>query len=280
MTAGPQAPLSVMSYNIQGHGALLGRRYLEGIARVIRRARPRVVGLQEVHRGTWAARFGDQVAILAELTGMHASFGRSLSLRTGEYGNALLFRGRLLEEEVSILPGEAERRSLLRCRILPEGPGLSPAGEQNAAPLDVFVTHLAAWGRLGRSTRVRQARFVADRLHEADGSFVLTGDLNAPPAAPELAPLMRHARLRACGGPGSGPGAGRLATHRFLRQRIDYVFAGPGWRRVGARVLRTGPSDHYPVLATLWPEERQASALAMCEAEGELFDVGAAGVAG
>lgn len=279
MSPGPQAPLSVMSYNIQGHGALLGRRYLEGIARVIRRARPRVVGLQEVHRGTWAARFGDQVAILAELTGMRASFGRSLSLRTGEYGNALLFRGRLLEEEVSILPGEAERRSILRCRILPEGPGLAPAGlaspgQAAPEPLDVFVTHLAAWGRLGRSTRVRQARFVADRLHEADGSFVLTGDLNAPPAAPELAPLMGHARLRACG----GSGAGRVATHRFLRQRIDYVFAGPGWRRVGARVLRTGPSDHYPVLATLWPEERPAGVLAACEAE--LFEVGAAGVAG
>lgn len=261
MIAGPQAPLSVMSYNIQGHGALLGRRYLEGIARVIRRARPRVVGLQEVHRGTWAARFGDQVAILAELTGMRASFGRSLVLRTGEYGNALLFRGRLLEEEVSILPGEAERRSLLRCRIVPDGPGLAPPIEETAEALDVFVTHLAAWGRLGRSVRVRQASFVADRLHEADRPFVLTGDLNAPPAAPELAPLMDHARLRACGGlDGSdhdhaegGRGRDRAATHRFLRQRIDYVFAGPTWRRVGARVLRTGPSDHYPVLATLWP---------------------------
>ena len=67
---GPRAPITVMSYNIQGHGALLGRRYLEGIARVIRRARPEVVGLQEVHRGTWAARFGDQVRILARITGM------------------------------------------------------------------------------------------------------------------------------------------------------------------------------------------------------------------
>lgn len=280
MTAGPQAPLSVMSYNIQGHGALLGRRYLEGIARVIRRARPRVVGLQEVHRGTWAARFDDQVAILAELTGMRASFGRSLSLRTGEYGNALLFRGRLLEEEVVILPGEAERRSLLRCRIVPDRPGIAPPGESAAEPLDVFVTHLAAWGRLGRSMRVRQARFVADRLHEADGPFVLTGDLNAPPAAPELAPLMDHARLRACGGPdgpGDPRGRGRAATHRFLRQRIDYVFAGPTWRRVGARVLRAGPSDHYPVLATLWPGQAPAGEGSMAPPEAEL---GVAGVAG
>jgi endonuclease/exonuclease/phosphatase family metal-dependent hydrolase len=275
-----------MSNNNQGHGALLGRRYLEGIARVIRRARPRVVGLQEVHRGTWAARFGDQVAILAELTGMRASFGRSLVLRTGEYGNALLFRGRLLEEEISILPGEAERRSLLRCRIVPDGPGLAPPGEGTAEPLDVFVTHLAAWGRLGRSVRVHQARFLADRLLEADRPVVLTGDLNAPPAAPELAPLMDHARLRACCEPDGydrtegGRGRGRAATHRFLRQRIDYVFAGPTWRRVGARVLRTGPSDHYPVLATLWPGERPAEGGELAPPLREAREVGAVGIAG
>lgn len=236
----PQAPVSVMSYNIQGHGALLGRRYLEGIARVIRRARPQVVGLQEVHRGTWAARFGDQVEILAELTGMEPSFGRSLSLRRGEYGNALLTRGRVVEEEVEILPGEAERRSILRSRI--------DLGGESDETIDVFVTHLAAWGRFGRSIRVRQAGFVADRLHAADRPFVLTGDLNAPPWAAELAPLVRHGRLRLC-----GEAAGRsTATHRFLRQRIDYVFAGPQWHRVRARVLRAGPSDHFPVLATLW----------------------------
>lgn len=253
MTTGPQVPVSVMSYNIQGHGALIGRRYLEGIARVIRRARPQVVGLQEVHRGTWAARFGDQVEILAELTGMEPSFGRSLSLRRGEYGNALLTRGRVVEEEVEILPGEAERRSILRSRVQLAGEG-GEDGRDRDESIDVFVTHLAAWGRFGRSIRVHQARFVADRLHAADRPFVLTGDLNAPPGAAELAPLVRHGRLRLC-----GEAAGRsAATHRFLRQRIDYVFAGPSWRQVGARVLRAGPSDHYPVLATLWPEAGEA----------------------
>lgn len=237
----PPVPVSVMSYNIQGYGALFSRRYLEGIARVIRRARPEVVGLQEVHRGTWASRFGDQVEILAELTGMEPSFGRSLILRTGEYGNALLTRGRLIEEEVEILPGEAERRSMLRCRIGLDG----DSGEEES--FDVFVTHLAAWGRLARSIRVRQAHFLAERFHAIDRPFVLVGDLNAPPEAPELAPLVDHGRLRLCGDRG-------CSTHRFMRKRIDYVFAGPSWQRVRAEVLRAGPSDHYPVLAKLWPE--------------------------
>ncbi len=44
--------------------------HLAEIARVIREQRPDVVALQEVHRGTWQARFRDQPAELARLTGM------------------------------------------------------------------------------------------------------------------------------------------------------------------------------------------------------------------
>ncbi|HSL82331.1 MAG TPA: endonuclease/exonuclease/phosphatase family protein [Thermoanaerobaculia bacterium] len=244
--SGREGTLSVMSYNIQGHAAVLSRRYLAGVARAIRDARPDVVGLQEVHRGTWASRFADQVEMLAEATGMEACFGRSLAYRTGEYGNALLTRGRPLETEVRCLPGEAERRSLLCCRV-----------ELDGAPLEVFVTHLAAWGRLGRTTRLRQARYIASHLAAADGPFVLAGDLNAPPGAPELAPLLGHRHLSLCGRP-------REATHRLMRQRLDYVFAGPSFREVGSRVLRAGPSDHLPVVASL-RREAPAAARERCE---------------
>jgi endonuclease/exonuclease/phosphatase family metal-dependent hydrolase len=50
----------VLSYNVQGHGALFSRRYLERVARVIKETRPDVVGLQEVYRGGWRARAEDQ----------------------------------------------------------------------------------------------------------------------------------------------------------------------------------------------------------------------------
>ncbi|MFP3940613.1 MAG: endonuclease/exonuclease/phosphatase family protein [Thermoanaerobaculia bacterium] len=225
--------LSVMSYNIQGYGALFSGRYLEGVARVIRRARPDIVGLQEVHRGTWAARFADQVELLARLTGMEACFGRSLTTRTGEYGNALLTRGRAVEVELHQLPGEAERRSLLRCRL-----------EVDGATMDAFVTHLAAWGRLGRTNRTVQARFIAGHLARAERPFVLTGDFNASPGAPELVPLLGNGLLRRCGGR-------EQPTHRLIRQPIDHVATDPGWDVLRVQVLRAGPSDHFPVLATL-----------------------------
>ena len=241
--------VAVMSYNIQGYGALFSRRYIESVARVIRKARPDVVGLQEVHRGTWAARFADQVEALAELTGMEAVFGRSLLYRTGEYGNAVLTRGRVTSRQVHCLPGEAERRSLFHTRI--ELPG---------QPLDFYVTHLAAWGRLARSIRDRQARFIAELLEDTSNPFVLTGDFNAPLGAPELETLRSSDRLHLCGRPGE-------TTHRFMRQRLDYIFANPAWRYLRSEVLRAGPSDHYPVVATLRLEDEAAAAPEVEEVE-------------
>lgn len=258
--AGEARPaISIMSYNIQGYGALFSRRYIESVARVIRRARPDVVGLQEVHRGTWAARFGDQVEVLAELTGMNAVFGRSLLYRTGEYGNAVLTRGRVVSRQVHCLPGEAERRSLFHCRI--ELPG---------QPLDFYVTHLAAWGRLARSIRDRQARFIAELLDDATVPFVLTGDFNAPPGAPELEALRSSDQLHHCGRPGE-------ATHRFMRQRLDYIFAHPAWRPLRSGVVRAGPSDHYPIVATLRREEASATGRAGAAEVDEPLSAQAAG---
>jgi endonuclease/exonuclease/phosphatase (EEP) superfamily protein YafD len=49
--------------------------------------------------------------------------------------------------------------------------------------------------------------------------------------------------FRACGGLAS--------THRMTRQRIDYVFADHGWTPTASRVLRVGPSDHWPVVVEL-----------------------------
>src|SRR4030095_4913502 len=52
----PGTRLSVLSYNIEGHAALVRSGHLAAIARVILERNPDVVALQEVHRGRWQAR--------------------------------------------------------------------------------------------------------------------------------------------------------------------------------------------------------------------------------
>jgi len=232
-------PLRVLSYNIHGQAHLLDRRYLERIARVISEVRPDVVGLQEVHRGGWKARAADQTAELGRLTGLAAVFGPSFEAGGGAFGNAVLTSGRLLESGVAPLPAPGEPRTLLTARIAFDD--LRFDGINQVA---FHVTHLAAWGRWGRSARSLQSTALLERLRQSNGPFVLVGDLNAVPGAPELKPLMAGEVFRMCGD-------AALCTHRFLRQRIDYVFADPGWTPVSERVVQAGPSDHWPVLVEL-----------------------------
>jgi endonuclease/exonuclease/phosphatase family metal-dependent hydrolase len=209
------------------------------IARVLCDVKPDVVGLQEVHRGGWKARAEDQAAELGRLTGMAAFFGPSFETRGGAFGNAVLTSGRLLEGEVVPLPAPGEPRTLLTARIA--FPGRRFDGIDEVA---FHVTHLAAWGRWGRPARTLQSTALLERLKQSNGPFVLVGDLNAVPGAPELKPLMAGEIFRMCGD-------AALCTHRILRQRIDYVFADPGWTPVAERILQAGPSDHWPVLVEL-----------------------------
>jgi len=225
--------LKVMSYNVGGHGARWSSRYLDRIARVIVDAGPDVVGLQEVHRGTRKARLEDQAEALARLTGMSVAFGKSFDLTEGEFGNAVLTTGEVRATEVHALPGPGERRTLLASRLALSG-----------AEVDFYVTHLAAWSRWGRSARSVQITGLLERLKSRSGPFILAGDLNAPPGAPEIGALLGSELFRVCG-------EDMACTHRYMRQRIDYVFADPGWSTTSSTVLRTGPSDHWPVVVEL-----------------------------
>lgn len=230
-----------MSYNVLGQASLLSASYLRWVARAIEREQPDLVGLQEVHRGTWSARFADQIDELARMTGLRAHFGASLSGqpaagergRAWEIGNAVLAAGDVLEAHVVPLPGTGEPRSLLDARVVVRG-----------FSLRFLVTHLSAWGRMTSLSRHLQVQHLAERLASFSEPFVLVGDLNAPPHAPELRHLLAADLFRMCGD-------ALECTHRMTRQRLDYVFADHGWTLVGERVPRGGPSDHYPVVVDL-----------------------------
>lgn len=222
-----------MSYNIKGHGSLFRDRHLEEIALVIREAKPDVVGIQELHRRTLRARYRDQLAELESNTGMRACFGRSLLRKSGEYGNAILVRGEITESEVLPLPGKGEPRTVLRAAL-----------QLGGLAIDVFVTHLVAWGRLERRTRALQAAAVASITERAKRPFVLMGDFNTTPKSEELAAFHDGKLVSSCFPAGA-------ITHRATRQCLDSIFADPRWEVVASRVVDAGPSDHWPLVADL-----------------------------
>ncbi len=233
--------LLVMTYNIEGDAELLkGSSHIDEIARVINEVNPDIVGLNEVHRGTWQARFHDQIARLQQLTHMNGVFGRSYSEVGGAFGNAMLTRGQIVAADVHNLPCAGEPRSLLATTV-----------RIDHADIQFFVGHVASWGGLNRSTRDKQLECIGSHVRVSPYPHILTGDFNAPPEATEMARFRRlNTTLQICG-------AGLPPTQRVMNKRIDYIFADRGWQVRSARVLEAGPSDHFPVIAELWHDQTQ-----------------------
>ncbi len=145
-------PLIVMTYNIAGHDEVYDGNHVRKIAETIRQQHPDIVGLQEVHRKTWQSRFHDQALELQKLTGMNLFFGASFGEAGGGFGNALLTRGDILSATVHPLPSVGEPRSLIESVVRVDG-----------AVLNVYVTHLTAWGRIKSVTATSMRRRSAMR---------------------------------------------------------------------------------------------------------------------
>lgn len=226
-------PLVVMTYNISGHSALLHADHIEKIAAIINSVKPDIVGLQEVHRKTWQSRFRDQLVELEQLTGMRGYFCKTYTQGKGEFGNALLTRGVMVDSVAHPLPSVGEPRALLESVVKIDG-----------ATLNVYVTHLTTWGKLNRASRREQLKCLG--LHVATSSlpYLLMGDFNAPPDTPELREFMAMH-------PGQIAGEDLGITHPLMKERIDYVITDYGWQVVSTEAISRGPSDHYPVVTRL-----------------------------
>jgi endonuclease/exonuclease/phosphatase family metal-dependent hydrolase len=227
-------PLVVLTYNIAGHDALFDGDHTAEIAATINRLKPDIVGLQEVHRGTWQVRFHDQYEEIRSLTGMRGYFGKSYTNFGGEFGNAILTRGDVVSTVVHPLPSLGEPRSVLESVIRIDG-----------ALISVYVTHLVSWGGLNAKTRDEQLRCLAKHVRTSRYPYLLMGDLNAAPDAAELVTFQKLDAAQLAGPQIS-------LTHPRMKRRLDYIFADFGWRVVSARAVVSEVSDHYPVIAELF----------------------------
>src|SRR5688572_10555818 len=199
-------PLLVMTWNIAGHDELADGDHVRHVAEAIRRIRPDVVALQEVHRGTWQSRFRDQLAELESLTGLRGTFAPSYVQWGGGYGNAILTRGQIVRTEVYPLPCIGEPRSLLEATIRLDG-----------ATISFYSTHLTSWGRLNSKSRAEQLRCLANKVRTSPDPFILAGDLNTGPNSPEMEAFRRQ-NVAQLASQEAGP------TYPSLNAQLDYIF--------------------------------------------------------
>ena len=222
-----------MTYNIKGQAALWRGDHIRKIGKLMRETGAELIGLQEVHRGTLSSRRRDQAKELEDAAGMKVYFGPSFGDEKRAYGNAIATKFPLDETHVEGLPGSGEPRSLF-----------AATATIDSLKMHLYVTHLAAWGRFGRNTRLMQAEAVARTASNAKLPFVLMGDFNTNPTSDELRAFHDGNIVTSCF-------VERVVTHRATRSCLDYIFVDPGWTIRDARVLREGPSDHWPLIAEL-----------------------------
>ena len=170
---GNERSFKIVSYNIRHGQAMDGKVEIRNAGRRIAGECPRFAGVQEVDQKTSRVNGQDTCAILAQTTGLHATFAKAIAFGGGEYGNALLSR----EAPVSVrripLPG-AEPRILLLCEF---------------DDCWVGVTHLAVdseENRLGSIAAIEKA--VADC---GTKPVFLMGDWNSMPESAVLKGLKR-----------------------------------------------------------------------------------------
>jgi endonuclease/exonuclease/phosphatase family metal-dependent hydrolase len=234
--------LRVLTYNIHHAAGTDGKLDLERIAKVIQSAKPELVALQEVDRATKRSGGVDQLARLAELTGMHSAYGRALDYQGGAYGVGMLSRWPLQNVQVHPLPSPpgVEPRVILQATVAP--------GE-NSAKLQFLVTHVDH--KADPAHRALQAARIRELFPatSADATpAILAGDLNAAPDSELIKSLLADWTDSAAGKtfltcPSDPP-----------RVKIDYVLYRPAsaWRVIETHALEEPTaSDHLPVLAVL-----------------------------
>lgn len=273
----PPRPLVFVTINLLHGGVASGLfgdeagidERLELIAAELERSGVDVVGVQEASTGR--AR-GNTAERLAERLGFYYVYAPALFRLTGWWpvddliglvmnfteGPAVLSRFPIVRSEVRPLP---RCGGLFDVRVAVRADVETPWGE-----MPVFSTHLS-WGACQAEAL---ARFV-DETRSALPS-VLMGDFNATADMPEMARLVRLARLADAFRVANPTAVGATVwqnpavEQRTASRRVDFIFVGAGTEHT-ARVLesrvildephRTAdgrfvwPSDHYGVLARI-----------------------------
>jgi endonuclease/exonuclease/phosphatase (EEP) superfamily protein YafD len=162
--------------------------------------------------------------------------------------------------------GIASRHPILRMQRFPERPHRLPAMEADiqvdGRRLKVVCVHLLPPVGKHRKTdgffetveknaevRAKQGQFLVERYEEVRGPVLLLGDMNEGREGEAMKAFGKAGFLHACDGPRAACGNTWPGATTVLPAvvEIDHIL-GRGLTFEGARVVREGGSDHFPVV--------------------------------
>jgi endonuclease/exonuclease/phosphatase family metal-dependent hydrolase len=220
--------MKLMTFNIRHALGLDERIDLERVIAVIAKSQVDVVALQEVDRYMPRSGNVDQAAKIGRALHMEWCFAASLRIGLSEYGNAILSKYKILDHEVTFLPGEKERRSLLRARL-----------HTDIGPMIMMTTHLGVTER----DRTRQFPILLAQLAEVNSQAVLMGDFNMESDHSLMRELTDSGWQEAEREGGFGTVIGGRTIDHIYTKAVGIAFA--------AHSEPADASDHCPVVAEI-----------------------------
>lgn len=241
--------IRVGSWNIW----VYGKRDYKGIARLIKRNKMEIVGLQEaaIYYGGKARL--DMARKIAKELGYHYVFMRSIDARPKDpfiQGNAIVSKFPISGAKCYALNAaptvgrnsyETERRILVSAKI-----------RAGSRVINFLTTHLEySMKAMSTKTRFDQARKVSAISKKLKRNVILTGDFNSMPGSREIR-LLGKALSRL------GGNEPTWTVYPFnyegwkdyrLRYRLDNIFVSRDVKVKGFKVLKSKISDHLPIMA-------------------------------
>ena len=229
--------LRLLTYNIHHGEGVDGKLDLVRIAKVIQEVDPDIAALQEVDQNAGRSGQVDQAAELGRLTKMRSVFGGNIELQGGKYGNALLTRFEIINQQNDRLPNVAngEQRGVLQ--VLLRVPGRD-------RPLTVMATHFDH--RQSDQERFLSAQRINSKLDSPEPAILL-GDLNDVIGGRTL-DLLDSFWKRVNDEPMP------TIPVSVPKQQIDFILVRPSgqWKTVETKVLDEEiASDHRPFFAII-----------------------------
>ncbi len=197
-----------------------------------------ILALQEVDKRVWRSKRADLVDLAANATGMEAYFAETMRFGSGLYGNALLVRGKIKDEEVITLEGDHRHHPKVGKRRLKIGyeprNAIVATAHLAVGEIAVAATHLST----EQDVSHQQLTEVIGALASHSAPHVLLGDLNIPRTK-----LLDHpalADMDIVHGPMTHPAD-------KPRQQIDHI-AVQGLVIDGAESIELPISDHRALI--------------------------------
>ena len=171
-TPPPPGEMAIMTFNIQRCCGSDRKLDIERTAAVITAAQPRFAALQEVDVNVPRTRRIDEPAELARLTGMKATFGKTINMQGGDYGIMLLSKEEPLSVKKVPLPGGEPRLLLL-------------AEFEDCV---VGCTHLSFGSQ---KERMDSVPLIREAMAQFKKPIFICGDWNSGPDSPLLAEMKK-----------------------------------------------------------------------------------------